>query len=374
MLLARLPADETTVDPQPLASRVPWRGGWAAMPHAATRSALPNNAYRVLGLLIGHMDLTTCEVHGQSAQRLARELAWSTRTVERALATLRATGWVSAYPDPAPYRMGWLVYVVRQEDAGNPPSIVSDPHRQEWRNGSDSPGGTRPTNVSIHDQDSDSDSDQKESTTVVAAAYIASEVTVTPSHRSQRRQERRTPTDTADAPPPAVVSEPTATEQLLLDTGFHPNTARAFSGLDCRAVRGELHKQDLLGWLPREDRDRRIGMLVLRWRRAEPEADGGTQQAESSKQQAEGSKQQAEGSTQETRDTRHDTEGGPDHQPPTIDHQPPTTDPWTERAQRLRPAWTSAQHTALAQALRHAPNDGAAVVMAQVALGVALRR
>ena len=179
MLLSRLPATEicTNAEPQPApdasSTRVPWRGGWAAMPHTATRSALPNNAYRVLGLLIGHMDLTTCEVHGYSAQRLAMELGWSTRTVERGLATLRTSGWVSAYPDLAPYRLGWLVYVVRQEA----PSELSGEVRQEWRNGSDNTDRGVPTELSVHDQD------QKETTTAVGAS-ILSEMTVIASDRA----------------------------------------------------------------------------------------------------------------------------------------------------------------------------------------------
>src|ERR687885_640916 len=150
-LLAFPTATETTETPT---TRVPWRGWWAAMPHTATRSALPNNAYRVLALLIGHMDLATCEVHGQSAQRLANELGWSTRTVERGLATLRKTGWVAAYPDPAPYRLGWLVYVVRQEE---PPTASTVGVRQDCREGSDSVVGGVPTELSVHDQDSESD-------------------------------------------------------------------------------------------------------------------------------------------------------------------------------------------------------------------------
>lgn len=49
-------------------------------------------------------------------------------------------------------------------------------------------------------------------------------------------------------------------------------------------------------------------------------------------------------------------------------------DPRVERARRLRPAWTNEQQAALARALRHAPNDGAAAVaVAQVMLGVARR-
>ena len=53
------------------------------------------------------------------------------------------------------------------------------------------------------------------------------------------------------------------TEQLLLATGFHPNTARTFSGFEHSAVRGELLKQDLQAWLPREDQARRTEMLVM---------------------------------------------------------------------------------------------------------------
>ena len=48
-------------------------------------------------------------------------------------------------------------------------------------------------------------------------------------------------------------------------------------------------------------------------------------------------------------------------------------DLWTERARRLRPQWTSEQQGAPARALRHAPNDAAALVMAQVSLGRAQR-
>ena len=62
---------------------------------------------------------------------------------------------------------------------------------------------------------------------------------------------------------PNTLSAVTATEQLLLDTGFHPTPFRAFSDVDYDAVQDELHKQDLLGSLPYEDRNRRIGMLVV---------------------------------------------------------------------------------------------------------------
>ena len=377
MLLSRLPATEmpTSAEPQPApdapSTRVPWRGGWAAVPHTATRSALPNNAYRVLGLLIGHMDLTTCEVHGYSAQRLANELGWSTRTVERALATLRTSGWVSAYPDPAPYRLGWLVYVVRQEEA---PSELSVGVRQEWRGKSDTSDGGVPTELSVHDQESYSDSDQKETTTAVDAS-ILSEMTVIPSDTSECRQERRRATDKNDTSPPTKLSgspaiviaadtptELTATEQLLLDTGFHPTTARAFSSFDYDAVHGELHKQDLLAWLPREDRDRRIGMLVMRWRRVKPEA----------------VRERPIEQTQEIAANRYTLR---EEAPAPMQEEPEALElcqeeplsPWTERARRLRPQWTSAQQDALARALRHAPNDAAALVMAQVTLGVAQR-
>ena len=71
----------------------------------------------------------------------------------------------------------------------------------------------------------------------------------------------------ADAP-----TELTATEHLLLETRFHPTTARAFRDFDVEAVRSELRTQDLLAWLPQEERDRRIGRLMLCWRRVRPEA------------------------------------------------------------------------------------------------------
>lgn len=45
-------------------------------------------------------------LHGQSAQRLANEIGWSTRTIERGLATLWKTGWVAAYPNPEPIISG----------------------------------------------------------------------------------------------------------------------------------------------------------------------------------------------------------------------------------------------------------------------------
>lgn len=396
MLLSRHPATEILTNAKPQSApaapstRVPWHGGWAAVPHTATRSALPNNAYRVLGLLIGHMDLTTCEVHGYSAQRLAKELAWSTRTVERALATLRATGWVNAYPDPAPYRLGWLVYVVRQEEVDTAPSDVSEGYRQGCRGSSDTSDGGVPTEVSVHDQDSYSDSDQKESPTADGAS-ILSEMTGIPSDRSERRHQRRRPADRTDGAPPTALSElpaiviapdaptdVTVTEQLLLDTGFHPSTAHAFSSFEYDAVRGELHKQDLLGWLPHEDRDRRIGMLVMRWRRVRPQEEGRQQLADAT---------ESTNHQPLTMDYRSGHEIGArryavreDAHAPVQDEsesleqrEEEALDPWTEHARRLRPQWTSVQQDALAQSLRHAPNDAAALMMAQVGLGVALR-
>ena len=129
---------------------------------------------------------------------------------------------------------------------------------------------------------------------------------------------------------PDAPTELTATEQLLLDTGFHPSTARAFSHFDYEVVRSELHKQDLLAWLPREDRDRRIGMLVMRWRRIKPEA----------------VRERAIGPIQETEVTHYALrEEAPapvqDELEPLelCDEEP--LDPWTERARRLRPQWTS---------------------------------
>ena len=154
----------------------------------------------------------------------------------------------------------------------------------------------------------------------------------------------------------------TATEQLLLDTGFHPTTARAFSGFEYDAVRCELHKQDLLAWLPREDRDRRIGMLVMRWRRVKPEV---VRQRDTEPPQQ----------TPATRYTLRDeapTLVQEQFEPLELCEEEPL-DPWTERARRLRPQSPYELPGALARALRHAPNDAAALVMAQVSLGVAQR-
>ena len=106
-------------------------------------------------------------------------------------------------------------------------------------------------------------------------------------------------------------------------------------------MQGELHKQDLLGWLPREDRDRRIGMLVMRWRRVKPEA----------------VRQRDTALPQEMPVTHYALR---EEAPVLVQDEPKPLelceeeplDPWTERARRLRPQWTTEQQGALARAAR----------------------
>ncbi|NJL06720.1 MAG: hypothetical protein HC911_17820 [Chloroflexaceae bacterium] len=64
---------------------------------------------------------------------------------------------------------------------------------------------------------------------------------------------------------PLTRPEPTATEQLLCDVGFHWRTAQEFGWLDVDAVRAVVTNK-VLGVMSEQERNYRIGRLVVSWR------------------------------------------------------------------------------------------------------------
>ena len=78
----------------------------------------------------------------------------------------------------------------------------------------------------------------------------------------------------------------------------------------------------------REDRNRHIGMLVMRWRRVKPEA------------------MREANALCEVAATRYSLR---EEAPVLVQDEPEPLDPWIERAQRLRPQWMNVQQAALAR-------------------------
>ncbi len=83
-------------------------------------------------------------------------------------------------------------------------------------------------------------------------------VTDAPDAPAPRAAKRRTPSRAAPEPP-------TATQQLLLEAGFNPTTAREFRLFDVDAVQTVLTRA-LMGAMSATERNRVIGRLVVRWR------------------------------------------------------------------------------------------------------------